>query len=144
VIQVNDERRWLYAAVDPAINLFVHIRLSSTPTAQLAVLFLRELHDEQHVDNATRIVDAAPHLTAALDRSVSGFGSVTIKIAIAPNMSFRTQNNTLLLFQRCLVTLTSDSRVVAPGPRPLAESILKHNTTMSPSEIDRFRLHTSF
>ena len=43
VIQVNDERRWLYAAVDPETNKFLHIRLFPTRTTQLTVLFLREL-----------------------------------------------------------------------------------------------------
>jgi transposase-like protein len=31
------------------------------------VLFLRELRDQQHVNDATVLVDAAPHLTAALN-----------------------------------------------------------------------------
>jgi putative transposase len=68
VIQINDERRWLYTAVDPGTNQFLHVRLFSTRTTQLTVLFLRELREKQHVDDATFLVDAAPHLTAALDR----------------------------------------------------------------------------
>ena len=43
VIQVNDERRWLYAAVDPETNEFPHVRLFPTRTTLLTVLFLREL-----------------------------------------------------------------------------------------------------
>ena len=43
VIQVNNERRWLYATVDPETNEFLHIRLFLTRKTQLAVLFLREL-----------------------------------------------------------------------------------------------------
>jgi len=35
---------------------------------QLTVLFLRELRAEQYIDDATVLVVAAPHLTAALDR----------------------------------------------------------------------------
>ena len=68
VIQVDDEHHWLYVAVDPATNEFLHTRLFSTRTTQLTVLFLREVREKQHVDNATVLVDAAPHLTAALDR----------------------------------------------------------------------------
>ena len=43
VIQANDERRWLYAAVDPETNEFLHVRIFSTRTTQLMVFFLREL-----------------------------------------------------------------------------------------------------
>ena len=43
VIQVNDERRWLYAAVNPETNKFLHFRLLPTRTTQLTVPFLREL-----------------------------------------------------------------------------------------------------
>ena len=43
VIQVNDERRWLYAAVDPETNKFLHFRLFPTRATRLTVPFLREL-----------------------------------------------------------------------------------------------------
>ena len=68
MIQLDDERRWLYAAVDPETNQFLHVRLFATRTTQLTVLFVCELRDQQHVDDATVLVDAAPHLTAVLDR----------------------------------------------------------------------------
>ena len=45
VIQVNDERRWLYAAVDPETNEFLHARLFPTRTTQLTVLFLHSVRD---------------------------------------------------------------------------------------------------
>ena len=41
VIQVNDERRWLYAAVDPETNEFLHARLFPTRTTQLTISSLR-------------------------------------------------------------------------------------------------------
>jgi len=34
VIQVNDERRWLYVAIDPERNEFPHARLFSTRKMQ--------------------------------------------------------------------------------------------------------------
>jgi transposase-like protein len=68
VIQLNDERHWLYAAVDPETNQFLHVRLFQTRTTQLTVLFLRELRDKQQVEHVTFLVDNAHHLTAALDR----------------------------------------------------------------------------
>ncbi len=68
VIQLNDERHWLYAAVDPQTNQFLHVWLFQTRTTQLTVLFLRELREKQQIKDATILVDNAHHLTAALDR----------------------------------------------------------------------------
>jgi len=68
VIQINNERHWLYAAVDPQTNQFLHVRLFQTRTTQLTVLFLRELREKLQIRNTTILVDNAHHLTAALDR----------------------------------------------------------------------------
>ena len=68
VIQVNNERRWLYAAVDPETNKFLHVRLFPAKTTQLTVLFLRELQQRVSVTQATILVDNAHHLKAALSR----------------------------------------------------------------------------
>jgi putative transposase len=68
VIQVNDERRWLYAAINPETNTFVHVRLSPTRTTQRTVLFLRELQQHVPATQATILVDDAHHLKTALSR----------------------------------------------------------------------------
>ena len=68
VIQVNDQRHWLYAAVDPTTNEILHIRLFQTRTTQLTLLFLRELQQKQQVEQATFLIDGATHLASALDR----------------------------------------------------------------------------
>ena len=68
VIQVNDERRWLYAAVNPETNKFPYVRLFPTRTTQLTVLVLRELQQHMHVTQATILVDDAYNLRAALSR----------------------------------------------------------------------------
>jgi putative transposase len=65
---VNGERRWLYTAVDPETNKFLHVRLFPTRTTQLTVLFLRELQQIVPVTQATILVDNAHHLKAALSR----------------------------------------------------------------------------
>ena len=67
-IQVNDERRWLYATVDPETNEFPHLRLFLTRTTQLAVLFLRELQRIVPITHAAILVDTTHHLKAALSR----------------------------------------------------------------------------
>ena len=68
VIQVNDKRRWLYAAVNPETNEFLHARLSSTRTTQFIVLFSWELQQIVPVTQATILVNDAHHLKAALSR----------------------------------------------------------------------------
>ena len=68
VIQVNDERRWLYAAVDLETNEFPHLRLFPTRKTQLTVLFLQELQQITSVARAAILVDNAHHLKAALSR----------------------------------------------------------------------------
>ena len=68
VIQVNDQRHWLFAAVNPDTNEILHSRLFQTRTTQLTMLFLRELQQKQPVEQATFLVDGATHLASALDR----------------------------------------------------------------------------
>lgn len=53
MIQVNDERYWLYAAVNPATNRLLHVRLFPTRTQALTEMFL---------------VDSVPWLQATLYR----------------------------------------------------------------------------
>ncbi len=68
VIQLDDERYWLYAAVDPATNRLLHVRLFPTRTQALTELFLRELREKHDVTDAVFLVDSAPWLQAALHR----------------------------------------------------------------------------
>ena len=68
VIRVNGQRHWLYAAVDPDTNQFLHVQLFQTRTTQLTVLFLRELREKQQLSDVTFLIDDAAHLKAALDR----------------------------------------------------------------------------
>ena len=76
VIRVNGERCWLYAAVNPATNGFLHVRLFQTVTTQLTLLFLRELREKQQVEHATFLVDGAHYLQTALARLGLRFQSV--------------------------------------------------------------------
>ena len=68
VIRVNGEQCWLYAAINPATNKFLHVRLFQTLTTQLALLFFRELHEKQQVEQTTFLVDGAQYLQSALNR----------------------------------------------------------------------------
>ena len=69
VIRINDEQYWLYAAVDPATNHLVHVRLFSTYTTSLTQIFLRELREKHDVEGSLFLVDGATHLQTALDRA---------------------------------------------------------------------------
>ncbi|MFC6987641.1 IS6 family transposase [Haloplanus sp. GCM10025708] len=68
VIQLNDEQYWLYAAVDPATNRLLHVRLFPTRTQALTEMFLSELREKHLVDDAIFLVDGAPWLQAACHR----------------------------------------------------------------------------
>ena len=68
VIQLNEDRHWLYAAVDPETNEFLHVRLFATRTTERTLLFLRELRKQQQVEQTTFLVDNAHSLKAALTR----------------------------------------------------------------------------
>jgi len=68
VIRVDGKRCWLYAAINPATNEFLHVRLFQTLTTQLALLFFCELREKQQVEQATFLVDGAQHLQTALTR----------------------------------------------------------------------------
>jgi transposase-like protein len=77
VIQLNDERHWLYAAVDPATNRLLHVRLFPMRTLALTEMFLSELREKHLVDDATFLVDGAPWLQAACHRHGLRFQHVT-------------------------------------------------------------------
>jgi transposase-like protein len=60
VIQLDTDQYWLYAAVDPATNNLLHVRLFPTRTMALTSMFLSELREKHHVDDAVFLVDSAP------------------------------------------------------------------------------------
>jgi len=68
VIQLGTKRYWLYAAVDPKTNEFLHVRLFPTTNSGLTLVFLRELSEKHDIDDAVFLIDGADHLQAALSR----------------------------------------------------------------------------
>jgi putative transposase len=77
VIELDEERYWLYAAVDPDTNRLLYVRLFSTRTQALTEMFLSELREKHLVDDATFLVDGAPWLQAACHRLGLRFQHVT-------------------------------------------------------------------
>ena len=69
VIRLNDQQYWLYAAVDPETNEFLHVKLYPTRTIVVTKQFLTELQEN--------LVDGAPWLQAALFEENLRFQHVT-------------------------------------------------------------------
>jgi len=68
VIWIDGQQYWLYAAVDPSTDRFLHVRLYSARTIALTELFLAELMEKHDVEDAVFLVDSAAWLKAALHR----------------------------------------------------------------------------
>ena len=80
VIRINDQQYWLYAAIDPETNTFLHIRLFSTYTTGLTEIFLSELREKHDVETAVFLVDDAQWLqTPSIDTaSIADTNSMAI------------------------------------------------------------------
>jgi transposase-like protein len=77
MIQPNDERYWLYAAVDPDTNRLLHVRLYPTRNTAITSMFLSELREKHQVGDAVFLVDGAPWLQAACHRHGLRFQHIT-------------------------------------------------------------------
>lgn len=77
VIQLNDQRYWLYDAVDPATGEFLHVRLFPARTTVLTKQFLQELGEKHHVAESLFLVDGAPWLQTVLHQLGLRFRHVT-------------------------------------------------------------------
>jgi transposase-like protein len=88
VIQLNDERFWLYAAIDPETNRLLHGKLPSTRNLAITEMFLAELREKHFVDDALFLVDSAPWLQAALHQHGLDYRYENMVIGIASNVCF--------------------------------------------------------
>ena len=61
VIHLNDERYWLYAAVDSETNELLHTNLEPTTNTGLAEVFLAELSEKHDVADAVFLIDGPTH-----------------------------------------------------------------------------------
>ena len=59
VIWIDGQQYWLYAAVDPATNRFLHVRLYTTRTTALTEMVLAELMEKHDVEDAVFFIDSA-------------------------------------------------------------------------------------
>ena len=68
-IQIDLDRLWLYAAVNPRINEFLRTDVFPVQNQQFTLVFLSETAEKHHVEDTLFLVDAGGHLTAALSRT---------------------------------------------------------------------------
>ena len=66
MIRINDEQYWLYAAVDPQTNRFLHVQLFPTYSIPITKEFLAELVEKHDVADAVFLIDDARDLESAL------------------------------------------------------------------------------
>jgi transposase-like protein len=88
VIQLNDERYWLYAAVDPETNEVLHTKLEPTRTNVLAHAFFAELREKHDVGNAVFLVDCAAPLKDACQRHGLDLNTKHMEIGMVSNVFF--------------------------------------------------------
>jgi len=65
-IRLHDEEFWLYGAVNPETNEFLHVKLFPT-TAKRTRWFLPDLYRRYQLDDVQFLVDDADHLGPVLD-----------------------------------------------------------------------------
>ena len=68
VIRLNNERYWLYAAVDPETNKLLYTQLEPTTNSVLAQQFLAQLCEKHDVENAVFLIDGSHSLKDACSR----------------------------------------------------------------------------
>jgi len=66
VVQLNDERFWLHAAVAPETNRLLHVEFAPPRIQATTEMFLAESREKYLVDDALFLVDSAPWLQASL------------------------------------------------------------------------------
>jgi transposase-like protein len=67
MIRLHGEEFWLYGAVDPETNEFLHVRLFPTTTKQTTRWFLADLQRRYQLDGVQFLVDDADYLGPVLD-----------------------------------------------------------------------------
>ena len=73
VIRIKDQRYWLYAAINPDTNEFLHIRLFATYTTALTKVFLGEFREKHAVNDDVFLVDDADWVKTALQEQGPDF-----------------------------------------------------------------------
>ena len=89
VIQLDDQRYWLYAAIDPGTNEFLHVKLYSTRTTVLTEMYI--CNSERNTPSKTPCFSSIQHRGSKLHSiiSVSNFDTKNMEIGTLSNVSSR-------------------------------------------------------
>jgi len=68
VIELDNEKYWLYVAVDPQTNKLLHTKLEPTTTTVLNHSFLAEIKEKHDIADAVFLVDGSHSLQDACHR----------------------------------------------------------------------------
>ena len=68
VIRLNNNKYWLYAAVDPETNELLYTRLETTTNSVIAQTFFAKLREKHDVDDAVFLIDGSHSLKDACRR----------------------------------------------------------------------------
>jgi transposase-like protein len=101
VIQLNDEKYWLYAAVDPETNELLHTSLEPTTNTVIAQAFLAEIDEKHDVSEAVFLVDGSRSLQAACRRGGYDFRYEKHGNRNAVERVFREIKRRTLCFSNC-------------------------------------------
>ncbi len=90
VIQLDAQRYWLYAAIDPETNEFLHVKLYSTRTTALTEMFLRELRERNTTSKMPCFSSIQHHGSKRHSTiSASDFATKNTEIGTLSNVSFK-------------------------------------------------------
>jgi len=108
-IQIDSDRFWLYAAVNPRTNQFLHVDVFPVQNQQFTLVFLRDLKEKHHVDDALFLVDAGGHLTAALSRTSLRFQITRHGNRNAVERVFREIKRRTICFSNCFSNASAET-----------------------------------
>ena len=109
VIHLNDERYWLYAAVDSATNQLLHTSLEPTTNTGLAEVFLAELSEKHDVADAVFLIDGAHSLQVASHRVGCDFRYEKHGNRNAVERFFREIKRRTISFSNCFRNASADT-----------------------------------
>ena len=87
--QLDDQRYWLYVAVNPETNEFLHCKLYSTRETAFTEMLLRELREKHVVEDAVFLVDSASWFKLHFITSRPNFYTRNMEIGTSSNVSFK-------------------------------------------------------
>ncbi len=109
VIQLNDEKYWLYTAVDPETNELLHTTLEPTRNTMIAQQFLTEVGEKHDVSETVFLIDGSQSLHAACHRAGYDFRYEKHGNRNAVERVFREIKRRNICFSNCFSNATAET-----------------------------------